>query len=174
MKTSTMSVVVFALAQWVAATCALATSSGDTAKPTEKRVVADTSERFAQTRTAILHDLEQGGRYEFVKPDDRRDVETALSTIADILGKTGAVGTMPEDDRIRLFNVQERINALLTRNDSNRLICEKQAPLGTIIPVTTCRTFGEMERQKNHSATYLQDSSVKYQQAHPCTPRCGN
>ena len=38
------------------------------------------------------------------------------------------------------------MNGLLKHNDANRLVCESRAPVGSHLPVTTCRTFGEIER----------------------------
>src|SRR5579862_7354092 len=82
---------------------ALAEAPSNATKTPEKRVVADTPERFAETRKAIVEDMGKGGRYEFLRPEDRQKVESDLDVMGAILEKDGSVGAMSEDDRVRLF-----------------------------------------------------------------------
>jgi len=123
----------------------------------EKPVVADTPEKFAQTAGQIRAEMNAGGRYEFINPGDKGKVETDLNSIGAMLQKSGAVAAMSQEDKVRLFNTQEHLNGLLTHSDSNRLVCERRAPVGTNIPLNTCKTVGEIEKNRRDSQKYMQD-----------------
>jgi hypothetical protein len=135
----------------------LSTAFADDGK-TGKFVVADTAQKFADTATDIRKQMEPGGRFEFIKPGDKEVVNSDLDRMAAMLQKSGSVAAMSADDRIKLFNVQEHLNGVLTHSDSERLVCERTAPVGSHIPTTTCRTYGEIERQRQQTARYLSEN----------------
>jgi hypothetical protein len=126
----------------------------------KKPVAADTPDKFAAVVQHVRDEMKSGGRYEFIKPDDRGKVDADLDTMQDLLTKAGSVDAMKSDDRLRLFNTQEHVNGILVHNDSNRLVCERRAPVGTSIPQTTCRTVAEIERMRSASGAYLQDREI--------------
>jgi hypothetical protein len=126
-------------------------------KVIEKPIMADTPEKFAELSKRIRDAMGNGGRYEFISATDRAKAEVELSTMQDMLSKAGSVDAMKPDERLHLYNAQERVNGILTHSDANRLVCERHAPVGTSIPQTTCRTFGEVERQSRNTDKYLQD-----------------
>lgn len=124
----------------------------------EKPVAADTPEKFAIAIKQIQAEMSTGGRYEFMRPDDRGKVSADLDTMQGLMSKAGSVDAMKTEDKIRLFNAQEHVNGVLVHNDANRLVCERRAPVGTSIPQTTCRTVGEIERSRLANNKYMQDS----------------
>jgi hypothetical protein len=124
----------------------------------EKPVGADTPEKFAIAVKQIQAEMSTGGRYEFMRPDDRGKVSADLDTMQGLLSKAGSVDAMKMEDKIRLFNTQEHVNGVLVHNDANRLVCERRAPVGTSIPQTTCRTVGELERSRLANNKYMQDA----------------
>jgi len=124
----------------------------------EKPVAADTSEKFATVVKQIQAEMGTGGRYEFMRPDDRSKVSADLDTMQGLLSTGGSLDAMKMQDKIRLFNTQEHVNGILVHNDANRLVCERRAPVGTSIPQTTCRTVGEVERSRLANNKYMQDS----------------
>jgi len=128
-------------------------------KPIEKPVLADTPTQFAEMAQQVRQDMQGQGRYEFIHPDDKGRVEADLQTMQAMLEKSGSVAAMSEQDKIKLFNTQEHVNGILVHNDRERLICEKRAPVGTNIPTTTCRTFGEIERTRRDAQKYMVDHS---------------
>jgi hypothetical protein len=129
----------------------------------EKRVAADTPEKFQQIAADIRKDMSQGGRYEFMRPDEKAKAEDDMSAILKMLQDAGSVAAMKRDQQMRLFNVQENLNGLLTHNDRNRLVCEKNAAVGTHIQTTTCKTVGDIERERASSRKYMADQSEKQQ-----------
>jgi len=111
----------------------------------EKPVLADTPAAFAEQTQHIHEDMQKGGRYEFTSPTDRQRVDALLQHMANLLQSAGSVDAMNHDTRIVLFNTQEEVNGILKHNDSNRLVCESRAPIGSNILRTTCRTHGQIE-----------------------------
>ena len=135
----------------------LAMASG---KVIEKPVAADTPEKFAVTTAQIRKDMGAEGRYEFIRPDDKGKADADMDAIAAMLQKAGSVAAMPEADRVKLFNMQEHLNGILTHSDRNRLVCERRAPVGTNIPQTSCKTVAEIEKLRRDSQKYMDDHSV--------------
>jgi hypothetical protein len=123
----------------------------------EHRVAADTPEKFKQVEVEIRQEMTPGGRYEFMRPDEKVKVESDLTLMESMLQKSGSVNTMQEQDKIRLYNTQENLNGILTHSDSNRLVCERRAKVGTSIPQTTCKTLGEIERARRATNDKLQE-----------------
>jgi hypothetical protein len=138
--------------------CLISASAASAAdKVDEKRVAADTPEKFAETIKLIHEDMDTGGRYEYIKPQDKARVDTDLNAMAAMLQKSGSVAAMGQDDRVKLFNIQEHLNGVLSHSDSNRLVCEHRPPVGTNIPTTTCKTFAQIEKERTDSQKYMQD-----------------
>jgi hypothetical protein len=114
----------------------------------EKPLVAQTLAGFEQEATEIRAGMHQGGRYEFLKADDKSRVEARLNSMQALLQKHATQNDLNSNDKITLANEQEEVNAILKHNDSNRLVCESRAPIGSHLPVKTCRTYGEIEQQR--------------------------
>ena len=128
--------------------------------PVEKAVVADSADTFAAVADTVRSEMKPGGRYEFIRPRDRTDVESGLDAMMALLGKSGSVAAMNHDDKIRLFNLQEQVNGILTKSDNNFLVCERHAPVGSNIPLTTCKPYGEIERKRLSTQKYLEKTQM--------------
>jgi hypothetical protein len=130
-------------------------------KVVEHPVSADTAAGFTDLVAAIHQQMNDGGYYQYMKPGDKTQVNADLDGMAALLQKSGAVATMNATDKARLFTLQEHANGLLTHNDSNRLVCEHVMPIGSHIPTTTCRTYGEIARERQHSQQYLDQREME-------------
>jgi len=119
-------------------------------------VMAATPDKFAAQTQRIHEDMQTGGRYEFMKPSDRINVDSLLDQMANLLQRAGSVEAMNHDMRLALFNDQEAVNGVLKHNDSNRLVCESRAPVGSHIPLTTCHTFGQIEATARNTKEGMQ------------------
>ncbi|MHB8448797.1 MAG: hypothetical protein ACYC7G_05170 [Rudaea sp.] len=133
----------------------LAMVHADNGKVVEHPVAADTAAAFGDQVAAIRQQMNPGGYYQYITPADRSKVNTDLDDMTALLQHSGSVAAMSPADKVKLFNLQEHANGVLTHNDSNRLICEHVEPIGSHIPVTTCRTYGEIRRDREHSKRYL-------------------
>ena len=124
---------------------------------TEVVVKADNKDDFAAVVSAVHQQMQPGGHYEFTSKKDRDAIDTQFSGMQSLFDKYGTVAQMDQNSKVQLFNEQEAVNALLTHNDSNRLVCEHIAPLGSNIPKTVCRTYGQIQQEQRDSQHYLQN-----------------
>ncbi|HKE48207.1 MAG TPA: hypothetical protein VKB52_09080 [Rhodanobacteraceae bacterium] len=152
MSSRTICAVIAALALAAAATVAAAKENYH-----EKALNADTPEKFAVVADNIRKEMSPGGRYEYVKPDERKDVEKALGDITAIFDQNGSIADMKQDTKIRLFNAQEVVNSILTRRDSDRVICKNETKVGSHIPVTTCHTYAQEEEARRGTKEQLDE-----------------
>src|SRR5689334_5635256 len=95
---------------------------------------ADTQEKFQTVAEGVRKEMEPGGRYEYVKPDERATIERSLAEMEALMSASGGVANMKQDQKIKLFNAQEVVNSILTRRDSDRVICKNETKVGSHIP----------------------------------------
>lgn len=114
----------------------------------EPVVKADTKANFAIVSAEVRKQLQPGGRFEFATSQERINIDANLSDMESLFNKFDTVSAMDQDSKLKLFNDQEALNATLTKRDDQRLVCEHVAPLGSNIPKTICRTYGQMERDQ--------------------------
>lgn len=145
----------------------LLASAGSLSAATPEMVVnADTPQKLAETKASVEGEMAAGGRYEFITSEKREQVESLFRDMQGMLEKDGSVAAMREPDRLQLFNLQEKLNGVLTGTDSQRVVCEKTAPIGSLVPVKTCRTYGEIERQRRSKDRYFTDMKKRSQSVH--------
>jgi hypothetical protein len=138
--------------------CTLSASADEVVKkPVD---VADTPEKLQAVIDAIHGQMVVDGRYEFVHPDQRRDIDADFAMMMGLLRGAGSVAAMKEPDRVKLFNAQEHLNGILTHTDRNRLICEHRAGIGSHIQTNTCQTVAEVERARAGSQKYMIDHDM--------------
>ena len=104
----------------------------------------------------VRQEMDKGGRYERINDEDRARVEDGLNFMHELIVSNGTVAAMKEDDRIRLFNRQERINALLTHSDNQRIICEKSYQAGSLFKLTTCKSVAERAQREQDAKNTLE------------------
>jgi hypothetical protein len=117
----------------------------------EKTLNADTREKFQAVADSVRTEMQPGGRYEYVKPQERATIERSLAEMDALFTATGGVENMKQDDKIKLFNEQEVVNSILTRRDRDRVICEDKPKLGSHVRTTNCHTYGQEEEARRGS-----------------------
>lgn len=123
---------------------------------TEVIVKAENKDDFTAVVAAVHQQMQPGGRYEFVDKGEREKVDASFTDMQSLFDKYGTTAQMNQDTKIQLFNDQEAVNAILTRRDDKRLVCESVAPLGSHIPRTTCRPYREIELEQRQTQNYVQ------------------
>src|ERR1700722_5465242 len=118
------------------------------AEKSEEFAKADTFDLFLATAQAIRRDMESGGKFEFITQSDKVAAKGDLAASTTPLKKSGSVSTMKMQDKVTLFNVQEHLNGILTHSDSERLICTRGESTGSHIQKTSCKTYGDIQREK--------------------------
>jgi hypothetical protein len=69
-------------------------------------------------------------------------VDEGLNEMGALFDKYPTVDAMNEQAKIALFNAREKVNSALALGGRDRMICKKQAPLGSHIPVVQCHIYG--------------------------------
>ena len=129
---------------------ALVPSAAFAAKPAPA-VNADTKDTFATVSTWVRKEMATGGRYAHVTASERGRVDAKLTEMSTLLDAHGSVAQMSDADKTKMFNDQEEVNAILANRDNERLICKSEAPVGSHLPVKTCRTYAEIQEQQRIS-----------------------
>lgn len=135
---------------------ALLQASAVYAYKTEVVVKADNKDDFTAVVAAVHQQMQPGGRYEFVDKRNREKIDASFTDMQSLFDKSGTVAQMNQDQKVQLFNDQETVNAILTHDDGNRLVCESVAPMGSHIPKTTCRTYRQVEMERRQTQDYQQ------------------
>jgi hypothetical protein len=125
------------------------------ASNTETIVRADNKAEFSAVAAAVQKEMRPGGRYEFVDNKERDAIDTRLVDMQSLFDRHDTVARMDMNTKVQLFNDQETVNGILTRRDDDRLVCERDAPLGSLIPRTTCLTYREAEQRRRSDLHYL-------------------
>jgi hypothetical protein len=137
------------IAAAVAASVAFCGAAGAKENYKEKAFNADSRDKFEAVAADVRRQMESGGRYQYVKPDERTKVDTALTEMSTIFAANDSVASMPEETKIKLFNDQEMVNSILQQRDGERVICKKEAPVGSHIPITSCHTYAQEVEARN-------------------------
>ena len=125
----------------------------------EKPLIAQNLDGFKREAATIRDGMNPGGRYEFLKAAEKSKIEARLTSMQSLLESHATQNDLNSRDKISLANMQEEVNATLKHNDSNRLICERRAPVGSHIPVNTCRTYGDIEQERRDTMKGVNDLS---------------
>jgi hypothetical protein len=104
----------------------------------EKPLDANTSQTFRTSAASVRREMQAGGRYAFVSPAERARVDAALSEIDRLYAEPGALAG--QDAKVRVYNDQELVNAILERRDE-RTICSNEVATGSLVRVTKCATY---------------------------------
>ena len=107
---------------------------------------------FEAQSQVIRRDLAEGKLYSELDMRQRNDVLAALDRIHAALEAKGNVAAMSEDAKLRVFNDQELVNAMLTKGrEDSRVLCSRETPVGSHRPVTSCETVAERRRNRDRS-----------------------
>ena len=107
---------------------------------------------FQAQSVVIRRDLAEGKLYSELDARQRDEVLAALDRIDVALGAKGNVASLPENTKLRVFNDQELVNAMLTKGrEDSRLLCSRETPVGSHRPVTSCETVAERRRNRDRS-----------------------
>jgi hypothetical protein len=127
------------------------------AKETKPDVKADTKDEFAAVADHVRQQMAPGGRFDSIPKNDQQTVTRDLSSMESLFDKFGKVDAMDQPSKVELFNNQSEVNAILTRHDGDRQVCEQVKPMGSNIPKTVCKTQRQINLENDQSQRTLQD-----------------
>ena len=131
-----------------------------TSQVVEKPLVGQSLDSFNAEAAKIREQMRPGGVYDHITSKDKGRVEERLEQIQKLLSAHSSEGDLRREDKVALLNAQEEVNGILRHNDNNRLVCEHVAPVGSHVPKTTCRTYGEVLEQQRADQKFLQDRAM--------------
>lgn len=152
--------------QSAAAPTVQAVSVSNTAVPEEngKPVVkADSKANFEAVVAAIHQQMQPGGRWQYINTNERATVDGSFADMGKLYDQYGSVDKMDQTAKMRLLVDQSTVNAILTKKDGDRLICETNMPVGSHFPVKTCRTYAQIQAEQNGAQEYLRRHSATVQ-----------
>lgn len=152
---------IFRCSAWTLVVLLVVAAGAAWAEDPKQVVKADNAQDFAVVAAAVRQEMQTGGRYEFTPEAERGTIDARLADMSALFEKRGTVDAMTADEKVRLMNDQSQINAILTKRDSDRLICRREAPTGSHLTRSVCRTYGEIERSQRDSTRYLEDRKMQ-------------
>lgn len=111
-------------------------------------VKADTKEDFEAVVAAIQKQMQPGGRWQFVSPSERSTIDGNFADMQKLYDQYGSVDKMDSAAKVRLLADQSSVNAILTKKDGDRLICQSEIPVGSHLPIKTCRTYAQIQAEQ--------------------------
>ena len=135
--------------------------SASAAKGEPWNFTVDTPEAFAAQAAEVRKEMGDEGRYRELSEADRAAVDADIQRIEGLLQRKGSAEKLNASEQVDLVNAQERINALLTKNDGNRLICTLEERTGTKFKVKVCQTAFQREEIRRKSQQGYRDALMQ-------------
>jgi hypothetical protein len=110
--------------------------------------------------------MQPGGRWQYIDNSERATIDGSFADMGKLYDQFGSVDKMDQSARIRLLADQSTVNAILTRKDGDRLICETNMPVGSHFPVKTCKTYAQMQAEQRGAQEFMQRHTGNNQLAH--------
>jgi len=142
---------------------ALLQAGGAVAADAQKIGKADNKQAFDLVVAAVKTEMQPGGRYEFVDGQSRNTVNQKLDEMSSLFNQFGSVDKMDQATRVTLYNDQELVDGILTKDDRNREICQRETSLGSNIPRVTCRTYGEIRQNQRDTQSWMRQNHLQVQ-----------
>ncbi len=124
----------------------------DNGKPVVK---ADTKDNFEAIVAAIHQQMQPGGRWQYIDQNERAALDNSFADMAKLYDQFGSVDKMDGPAKMRLLADQGTVNSILTKKDGDRLICKSEMPVGSHLPVKTCRTYAQVQAEERGAQTTL-------------------
>ena len=153
----------------LAALVALAFVAAADAAPRDKSQKAqalDLNKPLPEQVELIQKQLDDGETYAEIAGADRAIVKESLARLAAIVNENG--GSLNPQQKTQLLNEQNTVNQILSQAAADsRLVCRREAQIGSLRTTTQCKTVAERRRdaqeaqetmRRNPSGTYNKGS----------------
>lgn len=121
-------------------------------------VKADSKENFEAVVAAIHQQMQPGGRWEYTNANERATIDGSFADMGKLYDQFGSVDKMDQNAKVRLLADQSTVNTILTKKDGDRLICQSELPVGSHLPVKTCKTYSQVQAEQRNAQDYLRRS----------------
>ncbi len=120
-------------------------------------VTVATPAGFRAQADRVRASMAPGARHGDATANERARVEELLATIEALFESRGSADALDEADRLAVLNAQGEINAILARNDEQRLVCEFVTRTGSHRRSKQCLTVRERRLQREEHQAALRD-----------------
>ncbi|MBS0382600.1 MAG: hypothetical protein JSR56_09210 [Proteobacteria bacterium] len=144
--------------QAATAPAATATVPQENGKPVVK---ADTKENFEAIVAAIHQQMQPGGRWQYIDNGERTTIDGSFADMDKLYAQFGSVDKMDQNAKVRLLADQSTVNAILTQKDGDRLVCKSEIPVGSHLPIKTCKTYAQVQAEQRGAQQFLRNQSVR-------------
>lgn len=127
-------------------------------------VKADSKENFEAIVAAIHQQMQPGRRWQYVDNNERATIDGSFADMGKLYDQFGSVDKMDQNAKVRLLADQSTVNAILTKKDGDRLICETVMPVGSHLPVKTCKTYAQIQAEQSGAQQFLHNRAVQNSQ----------
>lgn len=124
-------------------------------------VKADSKENFEAIVAAIHQQMQPGGRWQYIDKNERATIDGSFADMGKLYDQFGSVDKMDQAAKVRLLADQSTVNAILTRKDGDRLICQSEMPVGSHLPVKTCKTYAQIQAEQNGAQEFLRRRAIQ-------------
>ncbi|TQM17482.1 hypothetical protein FB548_0867 [Pseudoxanthomonas sp. 3HH-4] len=143
-----------------------ATAHGASRDKSAKPQALDLDKPLPEQVELIQKQLDDGETYAEIAAADRAKVKESLARFASIINESG--GSLNPEQKTQLANERNEINQILSQAAADsRLICRREAQIGSLRTTTQCKTVAERRRdaqeaqdmmRRNPSGTYNKGS----------------
>jgi len=135
--------------------------SEENGKPVVK---ADSKENFEAVVAAIHQQMQPGGRWEYTNANERATIDGSFADMGKLYDQFGSVDKMDQNAKVRLLADQSTVNTILTKKDGDRLICQTVMPVGSHLPMKTCKTYAQIQAEQNGAQEFLRNRAAQNSQ----------
>lgn len=136
---------------------AVATAQGAPRDKSAKPQALDLNKPLPEQVELIQKQLDDGETYAEIAAADRAKVKESLARFASIINQSG--GTLNPEQKTQLVNEQNQINQILSQAAADsRLVCRREAQIGSLRTTTQCKTVAERRRDAQEAQEALRRS----------------
>ncbi len=132
----------------------------------DKPQALDLGKPLSEQVDQIQRHLDDGETYAEISAADRAKVKESLARLAAIINQNN--GNLNQEQKTQLVNEQNLVNQILSQAAADsRLVCRREATIGSLRTTTQCKTVAERRRdaqeaqealRRNPSGTYNKGS----------------
>ena len=112
---------------------------------------------FSDQKAAVEHEILKGDHFAEISDEDQAQGFAALERMDKVMAGHASPSELSEEDKVKLLNDQELVNALLTKaNKDSRIQCRREKKVGSHRTSSTCRTVAEWRRASQNSREDLE------------------
>jgi hypothetical protein len=114
---------------------------------------------FKALTVSLQTEMQPGGRYAYVKPDEHRRIDADFQKIQALLEKQAAGVELSQVELAQQYTAQSEANALFHQRDGDREVCERVEPIGSHVPKMVCQTYAHIQESRKNAQNVLYQAS---------------